>query len=147
MPVGENVITFKDTGFCPVPVIDRDQVTVQKGDMIGMRIDGIASCWRVHSGQTGCRLVSALMVMAGRHAVGCCRFEYHTSDDPTDPNAHGGHLCRYCTHEYLESATASTSRRPCNHLRITLLCHRPVHPRHRAGARSDTHATRRSGRG
>jgi len=37
--VGENVVTFKDTGFCPVHIVDRDQVEVQKGDVIGMRLD------------------------------------------------------------------------------------------------------------
>jgi hypothetical protein len=34
--VGENVVTFKETGYTAVYVVDRDQVEVQKGDLIGI---------------------------------------------------------------------------------------------------------------
>ena len=36
--VGENVVTFKETGYTCVYVVDRDQVEVQKGDLIGMYV-------------------------------------------------------------------------------------------------------------
>ena len=128
MLVGENVITFKDTGFCPVPVIDRDQVTVQKGDMIGMRIDSDSKL--LADAQWPNRLQAGERVDGNGSAVtpsGVVAFEYHTSDDPTDPNArHGGHLCRYCTHEYLGIGDCLdfNDDHARNHLGITLLCHR-----------------------
>jgi hypothetical protein len=36
--VGENVVTFKETGYTAVYVVDRDQVEVQKGDLIGIYV-------------------------------------------------------------------------------------------------------------
>jgi hypothetical protein len=100
--VGENVVTLREKGFCAVHVVDRDQVEVQRGDVIGMRID---SDLHLIPGDWPHRLQAGERVDKSGTAVtpsGVVAFEYHASDNPTEPDArHGGHLCRYCTHEYM----------------------------------------------
>jgi len=127
--VGENVVTFKETGFCRVHIVDRDQIEVQKGDLIGYRIDAdsklLAGEWpnRLQAGERVCTFSKVASTVAScskctralifenfgqvdkaGSAVtpsGVVAFEYHSSENPTDMEAkHTGHLCRYSTHEY-----------------------------------------------
>jgi len=58
---------------------------------------------------------------------GVIAFEVHTSENPTDAAAkHGGHLSRYCTHEYkgLDEILDFNDDLARNHVGIPLLCYR-----------------------
>ena len=125
--VGENVVTLKEKGFCPVHIVDRDQVQVQKGDVIGMRID---SDLHLLAGDWPHRLQAGDRVDKNGTAVtpsGVIAFEYHSSENPTDADAkHGGHLCRYCTHEYLgiDEILDFNDDGARNHVGLTIYCYR-----------------------
>lgn len=125
--VGENVVTLKEKGFCPIDIVDRDQVQVQKGDVIGMRID---SDLHLLEGGWPHRLQAGDRVDKNGTAVtpsGVIAFDYHSSDNPTDPDAkHGGHLCRYCTHEYLgiDEILDFNDDGARNHVGLTIFCYR-----------------------
>eukprot|EP00802_Teleaulax_amphioxeia_P005903 Tamp_05907.p1 GENE.Tamp_05907~~Tamp_05907.p1 ORF type:complete len:772 (-),score=126.19 Tamp_05907:439-2754(-) len=121
--VGENVVTVKETGFCRVHVVDRDQIEVQKGDYIGYRIDADS---KLLSGEWPHRLQAGERVDKNGSAVtpsGVVAFEYHTSENPTDIDAkHTGHLCRFCTHEYkgIDEILDFNDDHARNHVGITL---------------------------